>query len=297
MLLKAGANRHVRDVGGKDALAWALERGFENIAYILKNDPLRTSIFKTVAEGDYRSTVALFKQGVDPNSVDESIEGEKATPLIVAAKYNCLDIVRLCCTAPDIQINYLDSKGRTALYHAAINGHEHCCVALLKEGADRGSIADEASAVGQYATAAIVEANPLYVHIHDACEKGAVLIVSALLLQGCPPSYKDERVGKMQRTPLMAACTSSANQHVVKFLLAIPEVVESIDELDTKGMSALMIACSVAALESTAQLLRAGANRNIKNCLTRHTAADYAGMHSITTYLTFLSQTFVISEH
>lgn len=311
-LLKAGADRNLRDIGGKDAQSWATERGFENISSILRSDPHISNIHEIIKAGDFASAVALFKQGVDPNL--EAQGGE--TPLIIASKFNRIDIVSLLLKSPDIQVDHQDFNGRTALFYSAINGHQDVCVLLLRAGANRNplppcqpadtsnsatdglpwSISEAATSVGMHATAAIIEANPRNIHIHDACEKGQVLIVAALLLQGCPPCYRDEREGRMLRTPLQAACTIPSNHTVVKYLLSKSEVVEGINELDANGMSALMIACSSASLESTAQLLRAGADRRLKNPLTKQTATDYSNAHSFSTYFSFLGQTFVISE-
>ncbi len=66
--------------------------------------------------------------------------------------------------------------------------------------------------------AAIIDADPYCVHIHDMCEKGKLLMINALLKQGCPPNYRDERVGLQYQTPLMAAC-SGGQADVVRMLL------------------------------------------------------------------------------
>eukprot|EP01036_Dinobryon_divergens_P029280 gene29280-38350_t len=43
------------------------------------------------------------------------------------------------------------------------------------------------------------QADPYSVHIHDMCEQGRLLMVTALLKQGCPADYKDLREGNRHR--------------------------------------------------------------------------------------------------
>lgn len=55
---------------------------------------------------------------------------ESSAVLIVAAKRNCVAIVKLLVEA-GVDINYQDENGETALHHATRNGHVECMMALL----------------------------------------------------------------------------------------------------------------------------------------------------------------------
>lgn len=59
------------------------------------------------------------------------------TPLIVAARYNQVEILKLLLTAPEIQVNKTDALGRSALFHAVQASHEDTVLLLLKAKADR----------------------------------------------------------------------------------------------------------------------------------------------------------------
>lgn len=224
------------------------------------------------------------------------IEGE--TPLIVASKYNRMEVLALLLKSPEIDINMTDSQGWTALHHAAVQGNESAVLLLIKSGISRTALDKQgksainvATAVGQLQIAAIIEADPYCVHIHDMCEKGKLLMISALLKQGCPPTYRDERLGMLAQTPLMAAC-SGGKADAVKMLLRSESVVEGKDDVDTNGMTALMRAAKAGALDCTAQLLNVGADRNLKD-KEGLTARDHAARHSFSVMFQFISQNMV----
>ena len=115
--------------------------------------------------------------------------------------------------------------------------------------------------------------------------------VIALLKQGCPPNYHDERAGKREQTPLMAA-SLGGQADIVRMLLRTDAVLEHIDDQDTKGRSSLMRAASVGALNVTAILLNAGCNRALKDN-EGQTARDHASKHSYTVMFQFISQSMV----
>lgn len=77
-----------------------------------------------------------------------------------------------------------------------------------------------ATARGHAAIAALIDADPLCVHIHDMAREGKILMVSSLLKQGCPLNYRDERKGNLHQTPLMAA-SSAGKADVVRMLLVL----------------------------------------------------------------------------
>jgi hypothetical protein len=167
---------------------------------------------------------------------------------MIAAKYNRTDLIALLLKAPGIMIDLRDSAlGWTALFHAAAAGQEDPILALLKAGAMRNIVdcngstaADVAEAQGKAMATALLQADPLNVFIHDMAYAGKELLVTALLKQGCPPTFRDERQGKQTQTPLMAA--SEGGQYgVVRILLSCPGVREGIDARDTLGQTSLML--------------------------------------------------------
>jgi ankyrin repeat protein len=58
------------------------------------------------------------------------IPGE--TPLIIACRFGCVEIVSLLLKAPHIDINLADDNGNTPLFHAALKGHEEIVIKLVK---------------------------------------------------------------------------------------------------------------------------------------------------------------------
>lgn len=83
-----------------------------------------------------------------------------------------------------------------------------------------------------------------------------------------------------------------AQVDIVKMLLRIPEVHQDIDYQDSQGRTALMVAAGVGALEVTAILLNAGAERSLKDNRGM-TAYDYASKHSYTVMFKFSAQLMI----
>lgn len=130
------------------------------------------------------------------------IHGE--TPLIVAARYNRLDVIAILLKAPApnaADVNLPDSSGNTPLHHAAVKGHEEAVLILLKAHASRharnllGLPANlVAKSAGFQHIAAIIEADPYLIHIHDTCQMGDVKMVNSgcdLVLTGMSLLFGD----------------------------------------------------------------------------------------------------------
>jgi ankyrin repeat protein len=147
---------------------------------------------------------------------------------------------------------------------------------------------------GHASTAALLEADPRTVHIHDACFDGRTLVVLALLKQGCPPCYRDNREGMLHQTPLMAAASAGAYE-VVKVLLSVPEIRENVDMADDLGHTALMRAAGAGALQVTPLILSAGCDRNRTDRRGR-TAREHAANHGVSTMLKYMSQMVIYKE-
>lgn len=140
--------------------------------------------------GIQRSNTHLTSSNItDSSSENQFIVGE--TPLIVAVYYKKYDIIRLLLKAPNLQLNLCDSHGWSALHYAVYNKSEELVLLLLKKKCNR-NICDNynkkpihiAQERGYIEIAAILEADPLYVHIHDMCEVGNIQLVKALIKQG-----------------------------------------------------------------------------------------------------------------
>jgi ankyrin repeat protein len=116
------------------------------------------------------------------------IHGE--TPLIVAARYGRLDTIAILLKAPPphaVDQTITDSAGNSALHHATLKGHEEAVLLLLKAHASRhlrNTMGLNPSAVAKSAgfvnIAAIIDADPYTIHIHDMCEQGNMRMVSFL---------------------------------------------------------------------------------------------------------------------
>lgn len=133
-------------------------------------------------------------------AIEGVLDGEP--PLVVAAKFNRVAIMNILFRAPGIDIDMVDTFGKTALMHAAECGHEESVLLLLKHRANRYAMDYSQQTALHYAernrhasVVDVLEADPYKVFIHDVCEQGAVGLVVALMKQGCPVNFRDERTG------------------------------------------------------------------------------------------------------
>ena len=222
------------------------------------------------------------------------LDGE--SPLVVAAKFGRLAIVRLLFRAPEIEIDNVDTFGKTALMHACERGHEAVVLLLLKQKSNRLAMCynqkraiDYAAGANQSDIVDILEADPYKVHIQDAAERGNARHVNALLKQGCPPNYEDERTGKRNRTALLCAA-SKGRLNVVQLLLSLSTTHSiNIDIQDADGMTALMHAAKIGNLEVTGALLTAGAKRDLVDSRGK-SAQSHASSHGFITGTQFKGQ-------
>lgn len=266
-----------------------------------------------VVSSDSVNNIALPAHSLDGSSSSSSLvrspvffPGE--TPLIVACRFNMIDIVQLLLKSPDIKINLPDvQQGWTPLFHAAAEGHEAIVLKLLRHTYINRSLVDflhcTAAEVslrnGHPLISALIEADPKIYNIHDLCSIGKVILVHALLKQGCSPNAIDNRSRRMPSgkeyitgfTPLIAA--SKAGQlDIVRLLLRLDEVVDGINTRDIRGMTALMWATHEGHLDVSAMLLNAGCDRYLKD-YDGLTAKDHANRHSLSTMMKFMGQNVI----
>jgi serine/threonine-protein phosphatase 6 regulatory ankyrin repeat subunit B len=301
VLLRAGANRYLVDRDQRSALAWAMKHNHLNVAHILSADPARMTVQETIREGNKDLTVALFKQRVDVNHRLAIAEGDPRgalvvdgeTPLISAARYGRNDLMALIFKSPDVLVDLADASGKTPLIHAAMVGNEDGAIMLLQHGAnrqhmdfDRKTATDYALARRHEFIATILKTDPERVCIHAVCVDGEVAVLHALLRQDVSVNARDLRKGTKQETPLIVAAKHN-RLDIVDFLLTQPGL--EIDAADADGRTALMVAAAVGALDVTASLLKAGANRHLKDRAGLN-ADNWAGKFGHLNLMRFIAQ-------
>lgn len=202
-LLSNGCDRYKIASDGTTALDWARRYKQTKIADILHYDPTKFIIHDLIAIGKLDGSVALFKQGIDPNTKWDGSRMDAAarsisvrniaigdTPLIVAARANQISILTLLLRAPGVDINAADASGWTPLFHAAYNGHEQCVLFLLQHGSNRRALdythqraSDHAMRNDKVHLAFLIEADPNKVSIHDTCAAGKVNVYTNYVLK------------------------------------------------------------------------------------------------------------------
>jgi hypothetical protein len=156
---------------------------------------------------------------------------------------------------------------------------------------------------GHLTTAALLEADPVKVYIHDAAFEGKTLLVAALIKQGCPTTFRDDRPDETSKskfrlslrsmTPLMAACIGGQYETVRMMLTKYPDtVIPCVNERDCNGRTALMLAARSGNLEITSLLLNAKADRHLRDN-KGNSARDHALAHGLKTMIQFMSQQMI----
>jgi hypothetical protein len=96
---------------------------------------LAQSMTKAVISEDY----ATLKRHVDAEADLELSEGSGWTPLILAAWYGQLDMLKLLLDA-GASVAAADRNGWTAYHHACFGGHTECVELLVEKGADVAAV-------------------------------------------------------------------------------------------------------------------------------------------------------------
>ena len=88
---------------------------------------------------EHTELIKLFlKNGANPNiqNFRPSSKIKDTNPLITAARFGKIKILKLLLECPEIDVNMKDYVGMTALMWAATNGHSEILIELLKKDAD-----------------------------------------------------------------------------------------------------------------------------------------------------------------
>lgn len=163
---------------------------------VVGSDNIRNNIHSTLSTAD--AAALSHHSNIHSSSTVHTGEPESQsagfmhgeTPLIVAAHYGRLDVIAILLKAPppaSVQINLADTVGNTPLHHAAYKNQEAAVVLLLKSHASRhtrnllGLTPLAVAKSGGYSSiAALIEADPYVMHIHDVCEQGEIRLVRLL---------------------------------------------------------------------------------------------------------------------
>lgn len=304
-LLRAGASRARKDRLGRTALDWAryrarqdsdalrraanardvkvagasVDRADKLAVPLLRWDPLKHTTQQLAAEGEVDGVVALVKQGVDVNALDRAQQHE--TALLAACAANQLAVLDKLLSHPAIRVDFPSSRGVTPLMQAAAVGFDDGVLRLLKAGAYRyaqtaqGRIAaDYASENAHVALAALLQADPQRVSIHDLAAEGKLLLLDGLLRQESDlinaPNYLNGD------TPLILA-SGNKRLKAVELLLRHPDI--KVDQPNDRRETALMHAAKAGALDICSRLLSKGASSRLKDNMGRN-ATNWATMRT-----------------
>lgn len=86
---------------------------------------------RAVRVDDARTVSALMRQGIDPNTPDES----GLPPLFVALREGCLDVAETLLAHPDLKVDAVTPADETALMMAALRGRVDWMQRLIARGA------------------------------------------------------------------------------------------------------------------------------------------------------------------
>jgi len=267
-LLKAGADRYMKDKKGQTALDWAMKFGCQELQRILKTDPMHHTIYQAARERDTLVLEALLAQDVDPN-VQCPQDGYTA---LVATVYNGdVELTKILVSHSATDVNARDQRDMTPLMWAAKNGDEEMVLLLLRHGADRWlhlgygmlSASDLAHQAGFPDLSVLLQHDPSKESICIVAWENNWPGVQALVKQGVSINsrhrvHNSEGWHHERYTPLIAACASGHVELVTK-LLTIPEVDVNLPNL--LGQTPLMYSAALGSEGLVLLLLKMGANR------------------------------------
>jgi ankyrin repeat protein len=240
------------------------------------NSKCNQRLHEAVLSSNKQVVMEVIKAGSD---INEEFNG--MTPLHAAVLEGNGAMVAYLLSFTFIDVNLLDNNGKTALYLAI----EQNYVSIIE---------------------CLVEANGIELNLQAphresvlflVASLGRTAIVTRLLNYGADVNLKNEH--ELQRTALHAAVVHGRVETVAALLMT--KGIE-VDVCDNEGNTALLLAIQMRDLEMVTQLLRAGANVNLRNgarydCQTAlHLAADIGDTPIVNALLTAGADVYAINE-
>jgi ankyrin repeat protein len=234
-----------------------------------------TPLYESAQEGHVSAVDVFLKAGADVKAVTNS----GVTPLMIASANGHTDCVSLLLGSGSTLLDVRDDNGYTALTYAAANGAERVVHALLSAGAS-ANLTDNnnrtplmiASSAKRHDCVLALLAHNVQLDVRDvnldtalnlSAANGADNIVESLLAAGA----RAHLPGSSGRTPLINASAANHLQCVLALLNRIDDV--SLNETDENQDTALNVAAAVGADQIVGELLKAGANSYLLDCLSR----------------------------
>lgn len=269
LLIEAGATVDLANSRRETPLALAARQGHTAIIRLLA--PKSASLDRPTIAGmsplalatlkcHDGAAAALLKAGANAGLKSGK---ERQTPLMIAAEHcddKTISVLLEVPTARAPLVTARDSKGRTAIWHAASAGNIAAIPTLFSFGAD-ANVADETGETPLHRAAA-----------HET-------VVSLLIAKGAVATVKSHN----GTTPLMRAAAIGTRTTVDALLKS----GAAVDDRNKSGQTALMIAAASGRAEVVQRLLEAGANRSLRN-VRRETANEIAAKHGHTEIATAL---------
>eukprot|EP00397_Hematodinium_sp_SG-2012_P008267 GEMP01008323.1.p1 GENE.GEMP01008323.1~~GEMP01008323.1.p1 ORF type:complete len:998 (+),score=335.26 GEMP01008323.1:413-3406(+) len=215
-----------------------------------------TPLFFACRDGNEEITACMLTAKADAN-VPNTKKGRQEFPLIVAARHGHSGVCAQLLQA-QAAINAQDATGRTALAHAASEGHANVLNVLAQQigcniedaGTDGNSLLLDSALRGDAATAKVLIARGANLNaattdgghtvLHVACATGNAALVEQLLERRVECTLRNARGA----TALLVA-SALGYVHVVKVLLAQGDLTPAdINSVDNLGNTALC--CAIA---------------------------------------------------
>ncbi|CAL8148360.1 unnamed protein product [Orchesella dallaii] len=144
----------------------------------------------------------------------------KVTPLMIACQYGHLDIVKAIVES-NAKLEAKDKRGRTAVAHAAMNGHTHVLSFLLRLGVNHMALDSSGNSLLHYATA-----------------YGWYFATMLLLEAGCPPNQPNH----WKMTPV-AISFMKGHTGLMEILMKQEQVDVNASIDDSSGRTLLLETC------------------------------------------------------